>query len=348
VDASAQFLGALEGATAPEAKRKIIGREFVNVQKAQAKKLMTGEDVVWLLGQGTIYPDTIESGGARSPTSGTKADVIKTHHNRVPEIDELLAKGLVVEPLADLYKDEVRAVGEQLGLPAAMVWRQPFPGPGLGVRLLCVGSESEHRNGTDFPALRSQALTLLGITCRVDVPPVKSVGVQGDARTYRHFAVLADYDKDWDLLADAAVRLVNGHDDVNRVALRVSSSPLPDNFLGYALTPGAPHTVTKRRLDVLRKADDIATSHLQRAGFMKAIWQCPVAMAPLTHDPSLHREVIILRPVDSTEAMTATFFRLPFDTLEAIAAAILAALPDDVADVFFDITNKPPGTIEWE
>ena len=86
----------------------------------------------WLLGQGTIYPDTIESGGAAK-----KADVIKTHHNRVPEIDALIERGLVVEPLADLYKDEVRAVGERLGLAPHLVWRQPFPGPGLGVRLLC-------------------------------------------------------------------------------------------------------------------------------------------------------------------------------------------------------------------
>ncbi len=105
VDASAQFLGALEGLTAPEAKRRAIGQQFLAVQRDKCKELGLDPEK-WLLGQGTIYPDTIESGGAAK-----KADVIKTHHNRVPEIDALIERGLVVEPLADLYKDEVRAVG---------------------------------------------------------------------------------------------------------------------------------------------------------------------------------------------------------------------------------------------
>ena len=137
VDASAQFLGALEGLTAPEAKRRAIGQQFLAVQRDKCKELGLDPEK-WLLGQGTIYPDTIESGGAAK-----KADVIKTHHNRVPEIDALIERGLVVEPLADLYKDEVRAVGERLGLAPHLVWRQPFPGPGLGVRLLCHDGEDD-------------------------------------------------------------------------------------------------------------------------------------------------------------------------------------------------------------
>jgi len=354
VDASSRFLEALEGATAPEVKRKIIGREFVNVQKDECAKLMQ-HDVQWLLGQGTIYPDTIESGGEKK-----KADVIKTHHNRVPEIDELLEKGLVLEPLADLYKDEVRAVGEQLGLPKAMVWRQPFPGPGLGVRLLCVGDDLDQKKETvDFDALRDEATKLVPEGFLVDVPPLKSVGCQGDARTYRHFAVFDNYPHDWDLVADAATRLVNAHDDINRVVLSLGGRKKRGTKNGhhppeqqqpprYTVTPGAPHTVTKRRLDLLRRADDLATAHLEEGGFMKDIWQCPVAMAPLTLDPTANKEVIVLRPVESTEAMTASFFRLPFDTLADLADKLLANLHDDIADVFFDVTNKPPGTIEWE
>ena len=121
-----------------------------------------------------LRPDTIESGGAAK-----KADVIKTHHNRVPEIDALIERGLVVEPLADLYKDEVRAVGGGWASRRTW-WRQPFPGPGLGVRLLCHDGEDDD---ADMRAKAAQQTTLIGAT--VSVPPLKSVGCQGDARTYR-------------------------------------------------------------------------------------------------------------------------------------------------------------------
>lgn len=126
----ADFIGALAGQTEPEAKRKIIGDMFLTVQAEVSERLkLNPED--WLLGQGTIYPDTIESGGTKN------ADKIKTHHNRVEAIQKLIEEGKVIEPLQDLYKDEVRAIGEMLGLPHKMVWRHPFPGPGLGVRILC-------------------------------------------------------------------------------------------------------------------------------------------------------------------------------------------------------------------
>ena len=112
------------------------------------------------------------------------------------------------------------------------------------------------------------------------------------------------------------------------------------------MSPGGPHTCTSDRFDVLREADAIATQKLTDAGLMRKIWQCPVAMAPLTLNNE-KGEVIILRPGDSTEAMTASFYRVPFEICDDIAAAIKAALPQ-IADVLFDVTNKPPGTIEWE
>ncbi|MBT4937264.1 glutamine-hydrolyzing GMP synthase, partial [Candidatus Peregrinibacteria bacterium] len=129
-DASEMFLSRLEEVYEPEAKRKIIGDTFIDVQKKVVKDLHLNPDE-WLLGQGTIYPDTIESGGTKN------AETIKTHHNRVPEIEKMIREGKVIEPLSDLYKDEVREVGRKLGLPEEMVDRHPFPGPGLGVRILC-------------------------------------------------------------------------------------------------------------------------------------------------------------------------------------------------------------------
>ena len=336
VDASAQFLGALEGLTAPEAKRRAIGQQFLAVQRDKCKELGLDPEK-WLLGQGTIYPDTIESGGAAK-----KADVIKTHHNRVPEIDALIERGLVVEPLADLYKDEVRAVGERLGLAPHLVWRQPFPGPGLGVRLLCHDGEDDD---ADMRAKAAAAATAL-IGATVSVPPLKSVGCQGDARTYRNFGVICgDYGRDWDLLGDAATKIVNESGSLNRVCVSLLHNKAGD-APSFAVSPGGPHTCTSDRFDVLREADAIATQKLTDAGLMRKIWQCPVAMAPLTLNGE-KGEVIILRPVDSTEAMTASFYRVPFEICDDIASAIKEALPQ-IADVLFDVTNKPPGTIEWE
>lgn len=346
VNAADQFLKALEGLTAPEAKRRVIGQQFLEIQRAESAKLGLDPEK-WLLGQGTIYPDTIESGGAAK-----KADVIKTHHNRVPEIDALIAKGLVIEPLADLYKDEVRAVGERLGLAPHLVWRQPFPGPGLGVRLLC-------HDGVDDGSADARKKEAAAVTASLQktmpgamasIPPLRSVGCQGDARTYRNFIVIAgEYPRDWNALGAAATAAINKSDVANRVTISLYQRCFfaKGATLDYVISPGGPHTVCKPRLDVLREADAIVTDALRDGGAMKSIWQCPVAMAPLNLRPGPAQEVIILRPVDSTEAMTASFSRVDWALLDSIVAKLKAALPQ-LADVLYDVTNKPPGTIEWE
>ncbi|KAJ8603350.1 hypothetical protein CTAYLR_004269 [Chrysophaeum taylorii] len=337
VDASDLFLKNLEGVTNPEAKRRVIGDTFLQVQKEECGFL--SDDTHWLLGQGTIYPDTIESGKGG-------ADVIKTHHNRVPEIERLLRAGQVVEPLAQLYKDEVRAVGEKLGLPKHLVWRHPFPGPGLGVRLLCV--EDERPPPSRVVVLRNHR----GVV-KVDIPPLRSVGCQGDSRTYKNFVVFkTGYPRDWVELDRMATDVINEHDAINRATISLTNNATP-----FVITPGAPHTVTRSRLDLLREADALVHQAFVDADLMTSIWQCPVAMAPLTfHDnaaaaassSSSSKETIILRPVDSTEAMTASFSKLPWDLLDHLTNALFDKLGDRISDVLFDITNKPPGTIEWE
>ncbi|MFA7682474.1 MAG: glutamine-hydrolyzing GMP synthase, partial [Candidatus Peribacteraceae bacterium] len=141
-DASEEFFANLKDVYDPEEKRNIIGQTFLDVQRRVSEEMglnrSEGQKVeksegqeIWMLGQGTIYPDTIETGGTKH------ADHIKTHHNRVAAVQDMIEKGLVIEPLKDLYKDEVRRLGEELGLPHDLVWRHPFPGPGLGVRILC-------------------------------------------------------------------------------------------------------------------------------------------------------------------------------------------------------------------
>ncbi|MDD5751804.1 MAG: glutamine-hydrolyzing GMP synthase, partial [Candidatus Peribacteraceae bacterium] len=210
-DASEEFFRNLKGIYEPEEKRRIIGDTFLAVQQRVSEEMGLTAAEGWMLGQGTIYPDTIE-------TKGTKhADHIKTHHNRVSAVQDLIAKGLVIEPLKELYKDEVRALGEELGLPHELVWRHPFPGPGLGVRILCAESSDvleDPRPKTQDPKLRMVVL------------PVKSVGVQGDGRTYRH--ALALYSKNpftvTEELWKLATEIPNAHKEFNRVLLCTSAT----------------------------------------------------------------------------------------------------------------------------
>ena len=238
VDASAQFLGALKGVSDPEAKRKIIGREFVEVFQREAKKL---ERARWLA-QGTIYPDVIESGGAKTK----KATTIKSHHN-VGGLPETLGLKLL-EPLRDLFKDEVRELGVALGLPHEMVYRHPFPGPGLGVRILGeikreyadllrradhifieeLKKTLDEPSGKTWYELTSQAFAVF--------LPVRSVGVMGDGRTYEHVVALravqtSDFmTADWAelpyaLLKRVSSRIINEVRGINRVTYDVSSKP---------------------------------------------------------------------------------------------------------------------------
>jgi GMP synthase (glutamine-hydrolysing) len=238
VDASAQFLGHLAGMTDPEVKRKIIGREFVEVFQAEAKKLPNAK---WLA-QGTIYPDVIESGGAKSK----KATSIKSHHN-VGGLPETLGLKLL-EPLRELFKDEVRELGVALGLPHDMVYRHPFPGPGLGVRILGevkpqfadllrradaifideLRTTIDAATGKSWYALTSQAFAVF--------LPVKSVGVMGDGRTYDYVVALravqtSDFmTADWAelpyaLLKKVSSRIINEVRGINRVTYDVSSKP---------------------------------------------------------------------------------------------------------------------------
>jgi GMP synthase (glutamine-hydrolysing) len=231
VDASEQFLGELKGVTDPEAKRKIIGREFVEVFQREARKLSNAR---WLA-QGTIYPDVIESGGAKTK----KATTIKSHHN-VGGLPETLGLKLL-EPLRDLFKDEVRELGVALGLPHEMVYRHPFPGPGLGVRILGEVKKEYADLLRRADAIFIEELRHAGWYDKTSQAfavflPVKSVGVMGDGRTYDYVVALravqtSDFmTADWaelpySLLKKVSSRIINEVRGINRVTYDVSSKP---------------------------------------------------------------------------------------------------------------------------
>ncbi|MGH8776805.1 MAG: glutamine-hydrolyzing GMP synthase [Jiangellaceae bacterium] len=234
IDAADRFLAALDGVDNPEQKRKIIGREFIRVFEQAAREIVAGGEDVEFLVQGTLYPDVVESGG------GEGAANIKSHHNVGGLPDDL--RFALVEPLRTLFKDEVRAVGEQLGLPPEIVWRHPFPGPGLAIRI--VGAVSRERldvlRRADLVA--REELTRVGMDRDVWQFPVvlladvRSVGVQGDGRTYGYPIVLrpvssedamtADWSRlPYDLLERISTRITNEVREVNRVVLDVTSKP---------------------------------------------------------------------------------------------------------------------------
>jgi GMP synthase (glutamine-hydrolysing) len=311
-EAEPRFLGALAGASDPERKRRIIGEEFVRVQEEilESGHFVEGD---WVLGQGTIYPDTIESGGT------AKAAVIKTHHNRVAGIQRLIETGRVVEPLSSFYKDEVREIGRELGVPEELLERHPFPGPGLAIRCLC---SDETR-----PVARVEDGW---------IAPVHSVGVQGDSRSYAPVLILDQPLAEG--IHDLATALINRISGINRVVAAAGSREAIGSLrvLPAALTP--------QRLTRLRLADAAVRRLSRESGFDREVWQFPVVLIPLGTPE--RPDSVVLRPIDSVDGMTAR--SVPMDP--ALLAEMTRELLDleGISAVFYDLTHKPPATIEWE
>lgn len=236
VDASAEFLEKLKGVDDPETKRKIIGNHFIEVFEREAKEFGQAKYLV----QGTIYPDVIESGK-------DKASVIKSHHNVGGLPEDMLFEGLV-EPLRDLFKDEVRELGEAIGVPHDMVWRQPFPGPGLAIRVI------------------------------------------GE--------------------------------------------------------------ITEERLEIVRETDAILREEVKNAGLNEDIWQyftvwTPIKTVGVKGDARVYENVVAIRAVETTDAMSVEAAELPFELLQTLSSRMINEV-SGVGRVVYDITSKPPGTIEWE
>ena len=307
--ADAEFLSALAGVCDPEQKRHIIGEQFVAVQR---RVLSTGHflDGRWILGQGTIYPDTIESGGT------ARADVIKTHHNRVAGIQKLIDSGRIIEPLASFYKDEVREIGAELGIPAEFLHRHPFPGPGLAIRCLC--------SETEAPVERREPGWLL---------PIRSVGVKGDSRSYHAVLALENIPED-----EIATELVNRMQDINRVVGLVKARAAISAMRSTA------SSLTRERLERLRQSDAIVRRLSDESGFESQVWQFPVVLIPLGTAGA--PDSIVLRPIHSVDGMTAQVVRMRDDLLNRIAEELLRV--QGICGVCYDLTHKPPGTIEWE
>jgi GMP synthase (glutamine-hydrolysing) len=233
----------------------------------------------------------------------------------VAGIRKLIEAGRIVEPLKSFYKDEVRQVGRELDLPAELLDRHPFPGPGLAIRCLC----SEF----DAPVTETEDGIMI---------PVHSVGVQGDSRSYRPVLAIDSMDH------ARATALINRLPGVNRVICDVETRVPLDLMEVRACS------LTPERLARLRRADAIVRRLSHESGYDHRVWQFPVILIPLgTEDAP---DSIVLRPVDSVDGMTAQSVPVGLDLLENICAEVLEV--QGIAGVYYDLTHKPPGTIEWE
>ena len=348
-DASESFLKAIAGLTDPQKKRMAVGENFITVRNEVTAR--QNLDDTWLLAQGTLYPDIIESGGTKN------SHTIKTHHNRVAGIQELIAKGLIIEPIRDLYKDEVRAIGKKLGLSDELVMRHPFPGPGLSINVLCNDGKTNPKDAEELPLAQKELDEIkLDMFCpkctaslKRSVLPVRSVGVQGDFRTYRFPALLTfanegdgfyHFPDKREKIEECSSTITNAAKYINRTCIKLFQRPgLSDDALkiqeGYC---------DRRRLDQLREVDNIVLTELHKSGWYDKIFQHLTIDLP--YASSADHASFVLRPVISEDVMTARFAMWPKDLLSTIVHKI-AELPF-VDALYFDATNKPPATFGWE
>ena len=349
-DASESFLSAIAGLTDPQKKRMAVGENFITVRDNFVKEQNLDENR-YMLAQGTLYPDIIESGGTKN------SHTIKTHHNRVEGIQKLIEKGLIIEPLKDLYKDEVRRMGKKLGLEDDLVMRHPFPGPGLSINVLCSDGVLSADDKEELKKAKEEfegiEITEFCENCKASlvktVLPVKSVGVQGDFRTYRFPACLA-FKKDEkgffhvpkvrEKVEKTSSTITNSARFLNRTVIKLYQKPgVKDEDLvlqkGYC---------TRERLDQLREVDNIVLTELHKNGWYDKIFQHLTIDLP--YATSEKKASFVLRPVVSEDVMTARFAWLPMELMDNIVKQI--AELDFVDSLYLDCTNKPPATFGWE
>ncbi len=341
-EVNGKTIGPLSTLTDPEQKRRIIGDVFYQmIQKAMAEADFDLDNA--FIAQGTLRPDLIESGNRSVSETAHK---IKTHHNDVPIIQEHREKGLIIEPNKDWHKDEVREVGRQLGLSEELVSRQPFPGPGLAIRILCVDKpyitnkfEATQKALKEKASAKGYDSLLL---------PVKSVGVQGDGRSYSYLAILAPQQperlQNWDELKNLARDIPNHLHTVNRVAVILDGQPLPEQC--QTITPT---TLQSETVDKLRRVDHQVTSAFRAAGIHDDISQLLTVLVPVDMSGEKGHSVAI-RAVVTSDYMTAR----PASLGKEIPLAFIQHLANILSDepgmdrVMYDITSKPPATVEWE
>ena len=342
IDASEEFFTNLQGVAEPEKKRVIIGDTFIKVAKQFLSEQGINLDDIFLA-QGTLRPDLIESASIIANSSGS-ADKIKTHHNDSPLVREMREKGLVVEPLTDYHKDEVRELGESLGLPENIVWRQPFPGPGLAIRMLCA---DEPFLGEDFDDVQQQLRQFETENIHLHLLPVATVGVQGDGRSYKYLVGLSTIENpNWEEIIELTKKIPQTVKSINRVAY-IFGDPIPKSKMLKEITQTA---LNRQNIEQLRQSDAIVNEILLKYNLIRKLSQVPVISFPVSFDEPGKRSIAI-RTIITRDFMTGLPAipgkDIPEEAVNEIVQRILSEVAG-ISRVVYDLTSKPPGTIEWE
>jgi len=322
----------------PEHKRKIIGNQFVHETTLECQRLKLKEEDV-ILAQGTLRPDLIES--ASTVVNKGHSDCIKTHHNDTNLIRRLRAKGRIIEPLKDYHKDEVRKLGKSLGLPDHLVERQPFPGPGLAIRVIC--TEKPYTTPDD-PQILEKLKAFETSKVKISLLAFRTVGVQGDGRSYKACVALSTNSKpNWTELFALAKKIPMAVHGVNRVVFLFGKA-----ISGHQ-TDITPTYCTEETVEVIRAADKEVNDLLYKHKLVRPLSQVPVVLFPCSFGKKGNRSVCI-RPFMTNDFMTGVPAMIgkdfPVDVLEEMVARVTAV--PGVSRMAYDLTSKPPGTTEWE
>jgi len=327
-------VGPLTKVIDPELKRNIIGHIFIDVVADVTARLNLDPEKTYMA-QGTLRPDLIESG---NPDVSATAHKIKTHHNDVDIVRRAREKGMVVETNWDWHKDEVRQVARKLGIDESIAMRQPFPGPGLGIRTICFDGSGKVDDAVfdDFDKVMSE----FGAGYSGDVLPIRSVGVQGDYRSYRHLSLIwgKGIDLEWDKVYKIGSELPNRATDINRVAYVLN--------MGCIVSPIKCHEmyINKENLDLLRELDHVVTGYLNRP----PISQVLAVLVPIGIE---NKYSVAIRTIITNDFMTGR----PAIIGKDIEKDLIAQLTDELDSKFseidlilYDVTSKPPATVEWQ
>lgn len=334
--------------TDPEHKRKIIGDTFMRVANQALEDLKLPKNNTYLV-QGTLRPDLIESA---SSTVSSNATVIKTHHNDTALVRELREAGRVVEPLSEYHKDEVRELGKLLGLPDELIWRQPFPGPGLAIRVLCA---NEPYVTDDFDSINARLAEFVTESYAATLLPVRTVGVQGDVRTYSYIVGLTG-PQNWEELSTIALKIPASFKNVNRIVYMfdgLNNSGQTETSKPQIITEFkeiTPTTLTPESVAQVRHADQIVNEVLAENNLFRSISQVPVVSFPVHFGTPGNRSIGI-RTLITNDFMTGVPAlpgrEMPLEALKRMVERILQEVPG-ISRVVYDLTPKPPGTTEWE
>lgn len=338
IEVNGKKIGPLTTLVDPEAKRNLIGEVFIQVVRKTAESLQLDFDRTYWA-QGTLRPDLIESG---NPDVSSHAHKIKTHHNDVDIVRKAREKGLVVETNWDWHKDEVRQVARALGIDESIASRQPFPGPGLAVRLMC--NDGTSIVTPDQTNQFNQLMQKIGAGNEGQLVPIKTVGVQGDCRSFRYLAVASGrgMELDWDKLYHIGRTLPNQVDFINRVAYCLNKVKLEGPIHTY------PMYINHENVALLQEVDDLVVKKLNR----KPISQVFAVLLPMGVGASTPKKYsVAIRTFVTNDFMTGRPAFIGEDITRECLAELVAEIENGLPEIdliLYDVTSKPPATVEWQ